>query len=112
VDGGDLRSVFAGDIRGDDGCAFILDEGGICGDGRRPGSPYCEVHHWLCHIPSGSTGEERQLREAEVLASAVGGRRGRLTRMPPDRFLRRLELIARASARPKCSCIVRQRGKE
>jgi hypothetical protein len=94
--------------RGDDeGCAYILDGGGTCGAVLRPGSPYCAVHHALCHVPEGSSGERRRLREAEALACAVGGKQGGAGRAPPDRFLRRLENVARGFTRPSCSRIVR-----
>jgi hypothetical protein len=107
VDGG-LLYTFDGVIEhlDDEGCAFILDGGGRCGAMRRVGSSYCEPHHALCHIAGGSAGERRRLRETEALASAVGGRRGGSERVPPDRFLRRLENVARGYARRKCSCIV------
>jgi hypothetical protein len=109
VDGGVLRA-FENDNEGNDddgGCAFILDRGGACGGARRPGSSYCPHHHALCHISGGSSREQRQLKEAEALASAVGGRRGRASRTPPDSFLRRLEKIARGFVRPNRSRIVR-----
>ena len=95
----------------DEGCAFILDGGGSCGEKRRRGSVYCAHHHALCHVPEGSSGQRRQLKETEALASAVGGRRGRTARVPPDRFLRRLENVTRGLARPKCSRIVRKDGR-
>jgi hypothetical protein len=109
VDGGALR-VFGKrlDKREDEGCAFILDGGGICGAALRPGSPYCPHHHALCHVSGGGARERRKLREAEVLARAVGGRYRRPARVPPDPFLRRLETLLRAFSRPKCSCIVRK----
>jgi hypothetical protein len=89
-----------------EGCAFILDSGGACRAGRQTGSPYCPVHHALCHLAGGSPGERRRLREAEALASVVGGKRGRPARMPSDRVLRRLEQAARVFSRPDCSRIV------
>lgn len=98
------------DRTADEGCAFILDSGGRCGAARQPGSSYCEPHHLLCHLPGGSAGEKRRLREVETLASAVGGRGGRHERVPPERYLQRLEMIARGSVRPNCSCIVRRNG--
>jgi hypothetical protein len=109
VDGGGSRA-FGNEVRAveDEGCAFILDGGAVCREVGRPGSAYCEAHHRLCHLPGGSAGERRKLRETEVLAAAVGGRRGRPARTPPDRFLRRLEAVARGLARPKCSRIVRK----
>ena len=92
---------------GDGGCAFILDGGTSCGAAPRAGSPYCPHHHALCHLRGGSAGERRRLGEAEALAAAVGGRRGRRARVPPDPLLRRLENIARGSSRPYRSRIVR-----
>lgn len=83
---------------GEDGCAFILDDGTSCGAAARAGSPYCPHHHALCHLRGGSAGERRRIGEAEALAAAVGGRRGRRMRAPPDPFLRRLENIARGSS--------------
>jgi len=59
-------------------------------------------------MPEGSSGERRRLKETEALASAVGGRRGRSARVPPDRFLRRLENVTRGLARSQCSRIVRR----
>jgi hypothetical protein len=76
------------------GCAFIYgDNGGrrMCGEPRRLGSPYCAAHHALCHIRGGTRAEERRLREVEVLATAVGGRRSRDAGGPSRQFLRRLE---------------------
>ncbi|HYM71601.1 MAG TPA: hypothetical protein VET89_01375 [Stellaceae bacterium] len=98
----------------DEGCAFILDNDDgspmprkfFCGAERRAGSPYCAHHHALCHVAEGSVDARRQLRTTEALATAVGGRRGRSSRNPPERFLRRLENLARGVSRPKCSCIV------
>jgi hypothetical protein len=91
---------------GDSGCAFILDGGASCGATLRAGSSYCAHHHALCHLRGGGAGERRRLGEAEALAAAVGGRRGRRTRVPPDPFLRRLENVARGFLRPTCSRIV------
>jgi hypothetical protein len=96
--------------RGGEGCAYILDAGGTCGAALRPGSSYCAMHHALCHVAEGSSGESRKLREAEALASVVGGkRRRRPARVPPDPFLKRLERAARDFSYPECSCIVRGR---
>lgn len=78
-----------------EGCAYILDGGMACGAERRAGSSYCPAHDARCHIPPGSAAERRVLSEAEALANAVGGRRGRTGRRPPDPFLRRLDRIAR-----------------
>jgi len=109
VDGGGFRTHRdRGDKAEDEGCAFILDGGGSCGEKLRRGSVYCVHHHALCHVAEGSSGEQRRLKETEALASAVGGRRGRSARVPPDRFLRRLENVTRDLARPKCSRIVRR----
>jgi hypothetical protein len=118
VDGGTAATVTPSAAElGDDGCAFILDDaetgGGrrlsprrTCGVERRPGSPYCPHHHVICHVVVGSIGENRRLRETEALAVAVGGRRGRPARVPPDRFLRRLERTVRDFSRTDRSCIV------
>ena len=79
-----------------DGCAFVFDEGGPPGQARRcaapcrPGSAYCPQHHARCRLPGGSAAEERQLREIEALARAVGGKQGRPARRPPPGLLRRL----------------------
>ncbi len=97
----------------DCGCAFVVDDtdpfpGGVkfCDAPRASGSAYCPRHHALCHLPKGSTAERRELREIEALAEAVGGKRGREARHPPDRLLRRLDHIAQAVSRPKRSRIV------
>ncbi|HZK91149.1 MAG TPA: hypothetical protein VFC56_13470 [Stellaceae bacterium] len=89
-----------------EGCAYIVDGRTICGTVRRPGSSYCAQHHALCHVADGSFWDRRRLKEEEALAAAVGGRRGRPARLPPERFLNRLENIARGVSRPKRSCIV------
>src|ERR1700736_3713141 len=112
VDGGISRALDRGiGPASDEGCAFILDGGGRCGAARKRGSPYCRDHHALCHVAEGSIREQRRLRKAEALASAVGGRQGRPARTPPEPLLRRLENVARGFARPKCSCIVLKEGK-
>jgi hypothetical protein len=87
-------------------CAYIEDAGGICGQPCRAGSSYCAAHHALCHIAGGSASECLKLRETEALARAVGGRRGRPGRRPPDRFLRRLELTAQVFLRQDSSRFV------
>jgi len=109
VDGGAPRAFdrWIVDEQGDEGCAFILTEAGCCGAPRRPGSSYCQEHHALCHLVEGSRRERRRLREAEALASAVGGRQGRPARLPPDPLLRRLENIARGFSRTQRPRIVR-----
>jgi len=107
MDGGTSRGFGRKIAEGEDeGCAFILDGDAKCGARRKDGSPYCDHHHTLCHVSGGSSGERRRLREAEALASAVGGRRGRPWRFPPDPLLRRLENVARGFVRPNCSRIV------
>jgi hypothetical protein len=112
VDRGAFRTLISdANEAADGGCAFILDAGASCGGTRQPGSPYCEHHHALCHVAGGSPGERRRLRETEALARAVGGRRGRSARTPPERVLRRLENLARAFARPDRSCIVLKEGR-
>lgn len=111
MDGGVVGFVAGQVLAGDeDGCAFILDNGGRCGAERRPGSSYCAMHHALCHLPEGSKREGRRLRETEALARAVGGRKGDHQHAPSDRFLRRLEKVARAFAGPDRSRIVRRDG--
>lgn len=82
---------------GDSKCAYIWGENGerrYCGAPRRSGSAYCSEHHMLCHVPCGTPEEIKRLREVEVLANAVGGRRTRHGSGPSPRFLRRLEHIA------------------
>jgi hypothetical protein len=81
------------------GCAFIVDgPDGLrpCAAPRRPASSYCAPHHALCHITTGSVAEVNRLREVEALASIVGGRRARGRAGPSQRFLSRLEHVARA----------------
>jgi hypothetical protein len=90
----------------DDGCAFMIDDRQFCGAERRRGSTYCTHHHVLCHIAGGTARERYRLREAEALASAVGGRQGRAFRTPPDRVLRRLENLTRVFLRSNRSCFV------
>ena len=82
-------------------CAYILDACDarqICGAPLRLDSPYCLEHHALCHIDPGSVAENARLREAEALATAVGGRRSRASGGPSRQFLRRLERMARVSS--------------
>jgi hypothetical protein len=112
VDGGASRA-FGIKNRGseDEGCAFILDDGGGCGAMRREGSPYCAHHHALCHVSEKSRKGRRRLKEAEALASAVGGRAGKPARLPPDPVLRRLENVARGFVRPNRSRFVQWREK-
>ena len=84
-----------------EGCAFIVEESAscrMCGVPRRPGSSYCPEHHALCHLPYGSAAEADRLREVEVIASAVAGRRSRNRRGPSMQFLRRLERTVTTSA--------------
>lgn len=87
------------------GCAFVLDGADgdavrvLCGAPLQPGSPYCQPHHALCHLPAGSVAERRQLREIAALAKAVGGKRGRAATAPPAVWLRRLKRIERAFSR-------------
>jgi hypothetical protein len=92
----------------DFGCAYIAGEPHEprCGASRQAGSPYCARHHALCHLPKDDPRARRKSRETEALAAAVGGRRGRPGRAPPDRFLRRLESLLRHFSRPNRSCIV------
>ncbi len=95
------------------GCAFVLDgaEAGpvrarFCGALCQPGSAYCPRHHARCRLPGGSAAEQRQLREIEALATAVGGKQGRAARQPPPCLLRRLDRVARAVSRLERSRIV------
>jgi hypothetical protein len=104
-----------GDTEEYGGCVFIIDSAdpdpgrvNFCNAPRGSGSTYCLRHHALCHLPKGSAAEEQQLREIEILAEAVGGRRGIEARHPPDRLLRRLDGIARAFSRANGSCFVRE----
>ena len=86
------------DLEKDDGCAYIVDESGSrrsCGATRQPSSSYCPHHHSLCYIVCGSKAETDSLREAEALASAVGGRRARQRAEPTRQFLKRLEQTVR-----------------
>ncbi len=83
-------------------CAYVVDGGALgstpacfCAARRQPGSAYCPTHHAQCHLASGSTAEKRRLREIEVLATAVGGRRGQTASRPPAPVLRRLERLTR-----------------
>jgi hypothetical protein len=87
------------------GCAYIAGEpcDPRCGAPRQPGSSYCGPHHGLCHLPKAGARARRQSREADALAAAVGGRRGRPGRLPPDRFVQRLERLLRDFSRPHCS---------
>ena len=87
--------------RDDPGCAYILGEAGpsrTCGALRQPGSPYCRDHHAACHVGCGTTEETKRLREVEMLANAVGGRRARGGE-PSRRFLNRLEHAVRNFSR-------------
>ncbi len=80
------------------GCCYIIEDNDprrSCGALRRPGSPYCLVHHALCYIAGGTTTEAKRLREVEALATAVGGRRGDNANGPSQRFLRKLEQAVR-----------------
>lgn len=94
------------------GCAFILDvvdssrSPRFCAAPRHPGSAYCPQHHAACYVASGSAAERLALREIEALAEAVGGKLGRAAPHPPPLLLRRLDRIARASARTFRSRIV------
>lgn len=87
-------------------CAFVIGEGEgrrVCGRMVRTGSPYCPDHHALCHIKGGTSEEHRRLFEVELLANAVGGRRGGGGGAPSRRFLNRLERTVRNFSRPECS---------
>jgi hypothetical protein len=95
------------------GCAFVLDgvdaaptRTRFCAAPRQTGSAYCPRHHARCRLPGGSAAETLQLREIEALATAVGGRQGRVTRQPPPRLLRRLDRVVRTVSYLNSSCIV------
>jgi hypothetical protein len=94
-----LSYVAVEDLEKDRGCAYIVDESGgdrrPCGATRQLSSSYCSHHHSLCHIVCGSKAETDRLREVEVLASAVGGRRARRREAPTRQFLKRLEQAVR-----------------
>ena len=82
----------------DSGCAYLIEGTGgrvACGAPRRAVSPYCPHHHSLCYIACGSRAEARRIREVEMLASAVGGRRARRGAAPSENFLERLEQAIR-----------------
>lgn len=82
----------------EEGCAYPLDAAGglkSCGAPLQSRSSYCPHHHAVCHLPRGTAAESRRLREAEVLARVVGGRRGSNGLAPSRRFLDRLEHAVR-----------------
>jgi len=88
------RSTTLADRLAGPGCSYILDDGDgrrFCDGVPRRGSSYCQQHHALCHVPSGTTEETRRLREVEELARVVGGRRAAEGVGPSRRFLNRLE---------------------
>ena len=88
----------AGVGRDNRGCAYVMEEPGnaiVCGAQRRLASSYCQRHHALCYLQSGSKAEGKRLREVEALASAVGGRRARHSMTPSRQFLERLEQAVR-----------------
>src|SRR5271156_289248 len=65
------RSKTLADRLAGPGCAYILDDGDgrrFCDGVPRRGSSYCQQHHAVCHVPSGTTEETRRLREVEELA--------------------------------------------
>ena len=56
------------EISDDDGCAYVLDEADgrrMCGAPRRQASSYCQRHHAVCYISSGTNAEAVRLREIE-----------------------------------------------
>jgi hypothetical protein len=80
------------------GCAYLIDgdkTAKSCALPRRPRSSYCDEHHALCHLASGTSEEAARFREAETLARAVGGRQGWHGSAPSRPFLERLELAVR-----------------
>ena len=87
------------EVSDDDGCSYVLDEADgrrTCGAPRRQASSYCQRHHAVCYISSGTNAEAVRLREVEALASAVGGRRTRRQAEPSRQFLKRLEQAVRS----------------
>jgi hypothetical protein len=115
-----MASILSGEDDREEGCAFILDSiagearpaGGLpgaCGAPREGRSSYCALHHAHCHAAGGSAAEQRRLREAEILASVVGGRRALRQESPSRGFLTRLEREVRGRSRffsAECSCNV------
>ena len=94
------------DVQEDLGCAYILGEcesRRICGAPQKAASPYCPEHHAICHVAYGSEAEAEHLRQVEVIAKVVGGRRSRSGIRPSGRFLRRIERAANVFSRTKCS---------
>lgn len=80
------------------GCAYLLGAHSTapsCGRPRRTRSSYCDQHHALCHLASGTAAEAARFREAEALACAVGGRQGWRRSQPSPLFLRRLQQFLR-----------------
>jgi hypothetical protein len=74
------------------GCLYLLADHQPCGCARQLKSPYCGLHHALCHIVAGSPAERSRLAEIETAAEFVGGRVSRATpRVPPQRFMRALD---------------------
>ena len=92
--------------RDESGCMYLLDESDgrrICGAPPKAASPYCPVHHSLCHAAYGSEAEADRLREVEAIAKVVGGRRSRDAVGPSRQFLKRLEEAAGGLSRPNRS---------
>ncbi len=78
----------------DAGCLYLLEDRQPCGCARQfGGSPYCRLHHALCHLAVGSRAEQSRIAEIEIAAKFVGGRLGRRAPLgiPPSRFMRALD---------------------
>ena len=56
-----------------------------------PGSSYCPDHHAICRLAIGSRAERSEIRLVEWIGEQVGGRTGDRERVPPEKFMRRLE---------------------
>ena len=74
-----------------DGCRFVDEHHRQCGAPRRPGSSYCPDHHAICRLAIGSRAERSEIRLVEWIGEPVGGRAGDRERVPPEKFMRRLE---------------------
>ena len=79
------------------GCLYLLDDRQPCGCSRKHRSPYCALHHALCHIVAGSRAERSRVAEIDTAAEFVGGRVGatRGDGGPPGRFMRALDALQR-----------------
>jgi hypothetical protein len=75
------------------GCLYLLDDRQPCGCAQQLGSPYCKLHHALCHVIPGSRAEQSYIDEIEIAAAFVGRRvvKGITPECPPQRFMRALD---------------------